>query len=110
MLANHPLSRHLGRAKEILHASLPPAPSAQYFGQPAPSREYAPLLEEPSDNERTRRELESYERIPGFSIPSRQDGIRYPYYPDWKEPESSPSYQRQQFNDLIDPASPFPLM
>ena len=68
-----------------------------------------PLPSDPNDDERTRRELEDYEKTPGFPLPSRQDGIRYPYYPGWEEPQSSPSYQRQQFNDLIDPRSPFPL-
>jgi hypothetical protein len=103
------LSRHLGKAKEQLRSSLPPSPSRQYFPHEGRLSSYSPLEIEPSDHEKNVQELNNYERIPGFSIPSRQQGVPYPVWSEWQEPTWTPSYQREQFLEMTDPSSVFPV-
>jgi hypothetical protein len=103
------LSRHLGKAKEQLRSSLPPSPSRQYFPREGRLSSYSPLEIEPNDNEKTVQKLNNYERIPGFSIPSRQQGVLYPVWPEWQEPAGSPSYQQRQFQEMTDPSFVFPV-
>jgi len=104
------------RNQNMLHAFSPSSPSAYYF-DPSGSHfdssnnepGYIPFKKELSDDEKTFRQLEEYEKVPGFSVPSMQQGVVYPDYPNWKGPQWTPNYEYQRFHDLINPAFSFPI-
>jgi hypothetical protein len=85
------LRQHLDRAKSIISGS------------------YDRDGSEFDDYGKTGKKLEEYEKTPGFQIPLDQMNLMTPYYPEAPDPEWHPEYQRNQFNELTNPGTMFPV-